>query len=73
MGSIFKRGIFDEQVEESLKQWANTGKAGSSTQNRMVTETLESISVSNRPAFNEIQDMSSAIELSYPNKPHTTL
>lgn len=73
MGSLFKRGIFGENVEGNVLKWADTGKAGSSTQHRMVTETLESISVSSRPGSNEIQDISSAIELSYPNKPHTTL
>lgn len=71
MGSRFKKGIFDQQTEGLLKEWASGGRAGSSTQNRMVMETLESICVSKRPAFNEIQDISSTVELSYPNKPHT--
>uniref|UniRef100_M1BK25 MLO-like protein n=1 Tax=Solanum tuberosum TaxID=4113 RepID=M1BK25_SOLTU len=67
MGTTYKRGIFGEQTEDSVMSWA-----GSSTHNRMVTETLESITVSNRPACNEIQDISSTVELSNPNKPHTT-
>ncbi|KAJ8572724.1 hypothetical protein K7X08_009235 [Anisodus acutangulus] len=72
MGSRFKKGIFDHQTEGLLREWASGGRAGSSTQNRMVMETLESICVSKRPAFNEIQDISSTVELSFPNKPHTT-
>nr|AOL57981.1 MLO11 [Solanum lycopersicum] len=67
MGTTYKRGIFGEQTEDSLRIWA-----GTSSHNKMVTETQESITVSNRPACNEIQDISSTVELSYPNKPHTT-
>ncbi|KAH0733644.1 hypothetical protein KY289_004832 [Solanum tuberosum] len=67
MGTTYKRGIFGERTEDSVMSWA-----GSSTHNRMVTEALESITVSNRPACNEIQDISSTVELSTPNKPHTT-
>ncbi|KAF3631532.1 MLO-like protein 13 [Capsicum annuum] len=73
MGSRFKQGIFDQHTVGLLKEWASAGKAGSSTQNRMVMETLESICVSKRSASNEIQEISSTVELSYPNKPsHTT-
>lgn len=67
MGTTYKRGIFGEQTEDSVMSWV-----GSSTHKRMVTETLESITVSNRPACNEIQDISSTVELSNPNKPHAT-
>lgn len=71
MGSRFKKGIFDQLTEGMLKEWALGGRAGSSTQNKMVMETLESISVSKRPSFNEIQEISSTVELSYPNNPPT--
>ncbi|XP_059313413.1 MLO-like protein 13 [Lycium ferocissimum] len=70
MGNTFKEEIFDKQTERDPRELASGGRAGSSTQNRMVMETLESICVSKR--LNEIEDISSTVELSYPNKPHTT-
>ncbi|XP_009603524.1 MLO-like protein 13 [Nicotiana tabacum] len=69
MGSRFKKGIFDQQTEGLLRVWATGGRAGSSTQNKMAMETLESICVSKRPA---IEGISSTVELSYLNNHHTT-
>ncbi|XP_075073660.1 MLO-like protein 13 isoform X2 [Nicotiana tabacum] len=69
MGSRFKKGIFDQQIEGLLKFWATGGRAGSSTQNKMAMETLENICVSKRPA---IEGISSTVELSYLNNHHTT-
>ncbi|XP_060167463.1 MLO-like protein 13 isoform X1 [Lycium barbarum] len=73
MGSRFKKGIFDQQTEKRIRDWISGDGAGSSTQSRMVTGTLESIYVSTRPpAFNEIENIPSSVELSYPNKPQNT-